>query len=151
MTVVGILSFESTQRAICQIVGQWILFHYFRQLSMLPGQVTKSQIHFPTSCRNDKMLLHQMKWWKIPPNGWYLSKIFFPNQRLVLCCHGIKSMLSWFCNGKIIQTAKFWGIQKQSFIRIQDSAQTNRRLSETERIYILNGRRQRDVVLTACV
>ena len=28
------------------------------------------------------------------------------NQRLVLCCHGIKSMLSRFCNGKIIQTVE---------------------------------------------
>ena len=55
----------------------------------------------------------------------------------VLCCPRIKSMLSRFCNGKIIQTAKFWGIP-QVLLELRIYPQTSIKLShkKTKKTYV---------------
>ena len=103
---VGFLSFETTQRAICQIVGQWILFHYFYRTFNVASRSQNHKSTFHRAGLNDKMRPNKMKWLKIPPNGWYIStkKNLILNKSLGCCCHRIKSVLSRFYTGKKTQS-----------------------------------------------
>ena len=98
---VGFLSFETTQRAICQIVGQWILFHYFYRTFNVASRSQNHKSTFHRAGLNDKMRPNKMKWLKIPPNGWYISttkKPYSEQESWMLLSQNkkcVKSILYW--------------------------------------------------------
>ena len=101
MTVVGFLSFETTQRAICQIVGQWIPFHYFyRTLNVARSQNPKSTFHRAGMTKCGPIQWNGEKFHRM---GDIYQKSYSEQEFCTLLSRN-KSMLSRFCNGKKIES-----------------------------------------------
>ena len=104
----GFFSFETTQRAICQIVGQWILFRRNSQCCQ-PSHKIRNPLSILQEWQN------AVSWNELVKISSKLAKFV---KRLMLsfaiCCQGIRTRLSRFSSGEKIQR-KFCGeIRQQS-------------------------------------
>ena len=98
----GFFSFETTQRAICQIVGQWILFRRNSQCCQ-PSHKIRNPLSILQEWQN------AVSWNELVKISSKLAKFV---KRLMLsfaiCCQGIRTRLSRFSTGKKIQRKVLW-------------------------------------------
>ena len=99
----GFFSFETTQRAICQIVGQWNLFRQNSQCCQ-PGHKIRNPLSILQEWQN------AVSWNELVKISSKLAKFV---KRLMLsfaiCCQGIRTRLSRFSSGEKIQRKVLWG------------------------------------------
>ena len=99
----GFFSFETTQRAICQIVGQWILFRRNSQCCQ-PSHKIRNPLSILQEWQN------AVSWNELVKISSKLAKFV---KRLMLsfaiCCQGIRTRLSRFSSGEKIQRKVLWG------------------------------------------